>query len=342
MAHMLDIVNGKATMAYVGQTPWHSLGQELTPGASLAEWTKEAGLDWSVLRAQVLFRDGRQAGDIFHDHPFPINSYDGRDVLYRSDTGAALGVVSSDYNIVQPVEVLSFFDDIANSGGFDLETAGSLSGGRRIWALARINDGAPIIGHDIVRPYLLLTTSQDGTHATTAKLTAIRVVCHNTLTVSLQEQNEIVDKAVNTKVQVLHSARFNARQVRAQLGIFEGTFERWMIQTKAMAEQPIDLDTASEMAMDIAREIPKRVRGPGPVEVHLDESVAYLRIMELFQGAAIGSDIAQGQTKWQFINCVSQWIDHERGRTGAGRLNSAWFGAGNALKNFAYDLVLNH
>ena len=45
MAHMIDETTGKAAIAYVGKTPWHGLGQELTPGQDIPTWTREAGLD---------------------------------------------------------------------------------------------------------------------------------------------------------------------------------------------------------------------------------------------------------------------------------------------------------
>ena len=48
MAHELEIVDGKAQMAYVGELPWHGLGtkveEELTPD----QFQKVAGLDWTV------------------------------------------------------------------------------------------------------------------------------------------------------------------------------------------------------------------------------------------------------------------------------------------------------
>jgi phage/plasmid-like protein (TIGR03299 family) len=275
----------------------------------------------------------------------PIQRFPDRDVLYRSDTGSPLGIASHEYKVVQPKDVMSFFDDVVKLGKFQLETAGALSGGKRIWALARINDGAPIIGNDVVRPYLLLTTSFDGSMATVAKLTAIRVVCHNTLSVAIRDENDRVGAPISTMVKVNHAMQFNAREVRMQLGIFADAFEKWMIQTGALAQQEIDRNTASSMVCKVLATIPMKapVGSSDNMQVASTDpmdSLAYRKIMALFDGGAIGSDISEGPTKWQFINSITQWIDHERGRDRAGRLSSAWFGPGEALKRRAYELAL--
>lgn len=339
MAHMIDETTGVAAMAYLGEKPWHKLGHEMAAGASIEEWTVKAGLGWEVLRSPVLFRDARTFCGPQAEGYDPIRRYLDHDVLYRSDTGAPLGIASNHYKAVQPKDVMGFFDDLVKVGKFHLETAGALSGGRRIWALAKIGDGAPIIGQDIVRPYLLLTTSFDGSMATTAKLTAIRVVCHNTLSVAVRDDHTRASTTASSVVKVNHSMPFDARDVRTQLGIFAGTFEKWMIQTRRLARQKIDRETASRMALELTSEIPFRSSNSEPVEWPR-ESPAYHRIMALFDGQAIGSDLSEGPTKWQFINSVTQWIDHERGHDPGSRLNSAWFGPGEALKRKAYEIAL--
>jgi hypothetical protein len=39
------------------------------------------------------------------------------------------------------------------------------------------------------------------------------------------------------------------------------------------------------------------------------------------------------------LNAVTEMVDHERGRQGSTRLESAWFGTGAALKNRAMELL---
>ncbi len=40
MAHQIE------KMAYVGATPWHGLGSQLTQKQPIEVWQREAGMDW--------------------------------------------------------------------------------------------------------------------------------------------------------------------------------------------------------------------------------------------------------------------------------------------------------
>jgi phage/plasmid-like protein (TIGR03299 family) len=306
MAHMIDTTTGTAAMAYAGKTPWHGLGQTLSADADIATWTREAGLAYTVLESPVLFRTAAATEP---------ELFKGRKVLHRSDTGAPLAVVSDGYHVVQPAEVMGFFDNLVKLGGFQLETAGALSYGRRVWALASVGAGADIVEGDTVKPYLLLGTSYDGTMATVAKFTTVRVVCNNTITAALGDNS--------ASVRVLHSERFDADAVRMELGIVANNWER--------------LTMSATEADAFVSELLKPYH-TGKIEI--SESRAYKRIIKLFEGAAIGSDIdGVTGTRWGMLNAVTELIDHERGRSDNTRLESAWFGTGAAIKNRAMDLL---
>jgi phage/plasmid-like protein (TIGR03299 family) len=326
--HQIDVSTGTAAIAFVGATPWHKLGQRLTADADIGTWTREAGLAWEVLRAPVQYAVGEQ---------FELHTMLVRDVLYRGDTNQPLGVVGKNYHIVQPEQVMGFFDKLVRVGGFSLETAGALSDGKRIWALAKIGEGAPIIGQDHVMPYLLLSTSYDGTMATTAKLTTIRVVCNNTITAALYEPGTKNNgRGIATTVKVNHNAKFNADQVRKDLGIFTNSFDKWIIQTKMLAQQEINLDKAADMTAKLIAPTMKAQEGK---VVDVTANKGYKRVMELFDGQAIGADMA-GFTKWGWLNAVTQLVDHERGKDQGRRLNSAWFGDGDRMKSAAYQIAI--
>jgi hypothetical protein len=54
MSHELEIVDGKAMMAYAGDVPWHGLGTKVSTDLSPREMMVEAGLDWSVEKHPAL------------------------------------------------------------------------------------------------------------------------------------------------------------------------------------------------------------------------------------------------------------------------------------------------
>lgn len=333
MAHMIDETTGRAAMAYVGHTPWHGLGRALTAGSSIEEWTREAGLQYDVLESAVEYTTPAVTGH---------QVWPARKVLHRSDTGAPLAVVSKDYHVVQPAQVMGFFARLVDVGGFQLETAGALSDGKRVWALAQVGAAAPVLDGDLVKPYLLLGTSYDGTMATVAKFTAIRVVCNNTITAAVggsvngrgvRGEAETDKGYLKSSVRVLHSERFDADAVRLQLGIVTSEFERFMVQSRQLANEPMTAEQADEFIAELLKPYHQ-----GKADIR--ESKAFKRTLDLFNGAAIGADIpGVAGNRWAMLNAVTQLVDHERGRSDNTRLESAWFGTGAAIKNRALELL---
>jgi len=328
MGHMIDETTGRAAIAYAGRTPWHGLGQQLSEGADIDTWTREAGLGYSVQACDVQYETPAVTG---------LQSWPERKVLTRSDTGAPLAVVSKDYRVVQPAEVMDFFRKLTAIGGFQMETAGALSHGRRVWALARVGDGAPVVDGDLVKPYLLLGTSYDGTMATIAKFTAIRVVCNNTITPAVNGRADETDKGyLKSSVRVLHSAQFDADAVRLQLGIVADQFERFIVQSRQLARIDMNFTQADQFVQELLRPYHQSA-------LEITDTKAYKRVIELWQGRAIGSDILSASkvsgSRWAMLNAVTQLVDHERGRSDNTRLESAWFGTGAALKNRALELL---
>ena len=317
MAHMIDTTTGTAAIAYVGKKPWHGLGRELQPGATIEQWTEQAGLAYTVLESPVLYNTPAVTG---------LQAWPNRKVLHRSDTGAPLAVVSDGYRVVQPSEVMGFFGKLAEIGGFELETAGALSDGKRIWALAKVGPQADVIDGDIVRAYLLLGTSYDGTMATVAKFTGVRVVCNNTITQALGTEN-------SGTVRVLHSERFDPDAVRLELGIVSDQWERFLATSRKLAAVPMAQEEADSFVQALLK--PYHTG-----RLAIEETRGYKRIMQLFNGAAIGSGIpGVAGTRWAMLNAVTELIDHEKGRTSSTRMESAWFGTGATMKNKAMELL---
>jgi phage/plasmid-like protein (TIGR03299 family) len=329
MAHMLAETNGKTAMAYVGETPWHGLGQKLTVDAGLDTWIKEAGFDWSIRRAKVRYALSHNVND---QTPGNLRAIDDKVVLHRSDSGNALGVVSDNYKVVQPKQIAEFFRDLVEGEGFKMETMGMLFDGRKFWALAHIGDEAHILdAKDRIGGYLLLSTSADGSAATEARFTSVRAVCWNTLSFALTSK---------ANVKVSHRSKFDPTAVKGQLGI-QGheAFAGFINTMRTLAEKPASWADLITMTTEL---LSPGVAAKGIEEVQkVAETKVAHRIGDLALGAAIGADLKGTKgTAYGWLQAVTQFVDHEtRARSAENRLNSAWFGLGETLKARALELA---
>ena len=313
MAHEIS------SMAYVGATPWHGLGNQLTEQQPIHIWLKEAGMDWSIQQSDVLFNADSSA--------LHIRSHSDAKVLYRSDSLEPLSVVSNRYKVVQPHEVLNFYKDLVSVGGFELETAGVLKGGRKLWALAKTGQEAKIKGNDRIKAYLLLATSCDGTLCTTAQFTSVRVVCNNTLQMATRDSNGAV--------KVPHSTKFDPSQVKEALGIGFANWESFMTNLKQLSQRTVSQQEADSFIRTVLNE-------PELTEENVQGSKMFQTVNTLYQGKGMGSELSSASgTAWGLVNAMTEYVDHHRrARNQDNRLDSAWFGQGAILKQKAFNQAL--
>ena len=168
-----------------------------------------------------------------------LNAMDDRFVLMRSDTEEALSVVSGDYQVVRPKEILEFYRDLVQQCGYSLETAGALNGGRKVWALAKtgLDGSVGEDGQDRLAAYLLLATSCDKTLATTVAFTSIRAMCQNTLSFAAND----VKSNKRLHVKVPHNLRFDAEQIEKSLGLIDVAWSGFIKQVHRMTRRQLRL-----------------------------------------------------------------------------------------------------
>lgn len=315
MAHQVH------SMAYVNEVPWHGLGNQLTKKQPIEVWAQQAGMAFDIKESPVRFMT-ESAGSLGAIMSFPEQK-----VLYRSDTKAALSVVSNRYQVVQPREILEFYRDLTEISGFELETAGVLKEGRKVWALAKTNHSTELKGKDTVNGYLLLATACDGTLATTAQFTSIRVCCHNTLAVALNGSNNAI--------KVPHNTTFDAQTVKRQLGISVTSWDEFMYRMKMLSERKLKSIEVSRFLLNVFTDSNSASTG-------LSNERAIKKVEELFNGQGKGSELASSKnSSWGILNAVTQYVDHERrAKSIDHRLDSAWFGNGASIKQKAMDQAL--
>lgn len=319
MSHNLTTTNGQVEFAYrlADGMPWHGLGQPMQGHETIDEWRVAAGMDWKIKRSKVRYATAHNQGpDSFLELP-------DQHVLFRSDTHAALGVVSDKYKVVQPADVLEFFRDIARAGGLELSAAGTILGGRRFWATAKIGEMSPTSVKDKIGGYLLISTSADGSLSTEVRRTTIRTVCNNTLTMALKDSP--------ASVKVTHRSEFDPDQVRSFMGLNEAAWEAFRHQVMSLANKPLTLERAEELAVEIIGGNQDKVR----------TSAGFNKVMDLFvrdgQGAMLDGVAGTG---WGLVNAFTEYADHwSRARSEENRFVSSQWGPGAALKERALSVL---
>lgn len=359
MAHDLALKsNGEYAMFFVGETPWHGHGQPIRIGATAEEAATAGGFNWQALAAPVTYTDHNGTPRAFGD----------KKILFRSDTGAPLSVVGDGYQVVQPLEVIDFFKGELEAQGWRLHTGGILDEGRRIWTMASRGGAFSVGKGDTVTENLLLATSLDGTLATTAALTSIRVVCANTLGMSLRaakrnkDFKQKADGTVNA-ARVSHRSTFDASAIRRAMGLADQTQADTAATYQALAAAPISMEQARDILRGIfGAPVPtKRATDDAKAAAALQASALLARLgasaaaaapmidvreqrsvastLALFAGGMRGADLPGVKgTAWGLLNAVTEHIDHEQGRDGT-RLAAAWFGRGAKFKAEAFDAI---
>lgn len=321
MAHQLNFSRGKTSMMYVNEVPWHGLGQKLDNLATAKECIEAAQLDFKVEKWPVL---GKSKGGIM------TKVSDTHFATVRTDTNQILGTVGTGYQPVQNVDGFSFFDALIGDGEAVYETAGALGLGERVWMLAKLPDYIRIgKSDDIINKYLLLLMSHDGKSSIVAKLTPVRVVCNNTLSLALTDGEQ--------QVRVRHSR--NAKQKLEQAHKLLQLTNKVYDQVSAAFEK-MSLIKVSES--QLMRYINALVPDNADSENHTRTEKARAEIFELAhvgQGAEL--ETAKG-TLWGGYNAAVEYADHVRSYRGGdnGRLNSLWFGSGERFKQGAFDLAM--
>lgn len=339
MSHEIDMSNNRENMVYVGDTPWHRLGTAFDGNEDFDQWRIAAGFNWEAESKALHYK----AQPVYLGQDDVNIALPSHKALVRSDTGTVLGVVGKDYKVVQPSDVLGFFKDIAfaSDGRYTMETAGCLFDGRRIWALAKTQNEIKIGANDIIKPYLLLGTGFDGKISTFASYTAVRVVCHNTLSMA------VGSNCVNADIRITHAQTFNANDVKHALGLIESaeadTLAGFAETANTLAGRPVnDTEVFTYFAGLYG---PKREKGQSVQSLRIADFTNSQKrnidqLIRLFQGGP-GAELESSKgTSWGLVNAVTHFEDFKRGKDAQRRLQSAGFGAGANRKKEAVKVAL--
>lgn len=307
MAHLVE------TMAYAGETPWHGLGVQVIDDLTPAQMLEKAGLDWTVDKYPTFCEiDGQK-----------IATSD--QALVRSSDKKVLSIVSDDWHPVQNHEAFEFFNDFVMAGDMKMHTAGSLRGGNNVWALAKVNESFEILGGDKVDSYLLFSNPHEYGKSIDIRFTPIRVVCNNTLTLSLSSSSDLM-------VRLNHRRSFDPELVKRTLGVAHNKMNSYKEAAEFLSSKRYTVDNLNDYLKEIFPALSKENK-----DVMSRPAEQVLAVMETQPGAQYGEG-----SWWSAFNAVTYATDHLLGHSTESRLQSAWYGQNRQRKVKALSKAIEY
>jgi len=211
MAHEVE------TMFVARKLAWHGLGTFVPEAVQSDEALMLSGLDWTVGLEPAFAEDGTKVPST--------------QLTRRSSDGRILGVVGDRYTVFDNHELFDFGDSLAEYGA-RYESAGSLQEGKKVFATMVIEKPLVIEG-DAHIPYLIMASSHDGSMATRALLSPVRVVCMNTLRLALAQSHRTFT--------IRHTASAPAaiEEARRTLGLTFQYYDEFEEEVRVLMAQPV-------------------------------------------------------------------------------------------------------
>lgn len=306
MAHLIE------TIAYAGETPWHGIGKPVINDLTPAQMLVEAGLDWRVEKVPLYAEyNGR-------------NYETGRCALIRDrlvtnmETGETeeehriLTFTTGNWNPVQNEEAFAFFHDFVMAGDMEMHTAGSLSDGEVVWCLAKTKESFALHKNDQVDNYLLFTNYHRFGSANDIRMTPIRVVCNNTLTLSLSKRSDQM-------VKINHRKPFDPEEAKNLLGVASLKLGKYQELAEFLSKKRYTTDKVKEYFGHLFEPTSTKNK-----EAKV-ESRAAKYLYEVVLNEQPGAEYGEGSW-WQAFNAVTYYTNHEAGNRPDSRLNNVWYG----------------
>ena len=293
---------------------WHGIGTVVESEKTAKEAVTLAKLDYNVNMVNLF------AGQEYQ-------KLDNHRAIIREDSKDVLGITTKKYKIVQNANAFSFFDVVVGEGQAIYHSAGALGKGERIWILAKLNGDITVSKDDIVQKYLCLTNSHDGKSSLRMYFTPVRVVCQNTLNMSM------ADAKNGISIRHTGNIQYKVNEARRVLGIsidYYKQFEQIIMQMENKQLQVEELNKYFDAVLKINDEEKTSTRKD-------NQKNDLLSLFERGQGQTEGNK----HSLWKAYNAVTEYTDHYRTvknieKDSSNKLSSIWFGSGAKLKEKAY------
>lgn len=295
---------------------WEDAGADIGEAKTAEQMIDAAGLNWTVDLKPVYYKTSEKS-DVLHAIP-------GRSAVVRNDDKSALAVVGSDYVPFQNSEVFTFGDNLTDGGAKWGPTAGSLRGGKWIWAMMTFDKGLKIGGVDAYQRLLLLSTSHDGSKGIGAANVFNRVVCENTFNLALATASHVWT--------VRHTKTAEGKLLMAREALelsFEGAKEFQIEMEKLLKAKLLVKGKEFDTFLDTLLK--------GKFKDKTLETVK-ADITALASGGNLEN---VKDTRYGALQAVGEYFEHDeaRNRTPEGKMTSTMMGQARSVRNRAFALL---
>lgn len=322
--------NGKSNFIYNNEKsiPWSTLGESVKGCFSVKEILEKVpamGMQAEKRQLSVCINGVYQLVDAWG--------------IFRTDNDIMLGAVGKQYTVIQIADAFNFVDNLLeNIEGAHYDTAGLLYGGEQFFLSASIPysiapDRAP---DDKTECYLFFTSSHDGSLSATTKLTGLRPVCSNTISMILNSKG-------HGTLKVRHSAGGHERLNKAQRlisGITQNV-ETLKVKFDKLAGRKINEENSTRIMNRLfGKDWKDSTQKRNQVE----------NIAQLFDYNDGNAFPEIGGSAYAMLQSITNYVDHERGVRMTDRVKgldeqqvrtqNALFNGGEQLKQQAIEIVL--
>jgi len=297
VAHNIARIAGTDQAWYADKPAWHGLGN-VTPGAKTAR---------QVVKAVPVFSERVETAPVYMKAGGKLIELADFRATYRVKSKLPLGVVSTDYTVLQDSDALVTLEAVVNAARrASFVTAGALGKGEKLFAsidLSKVTDLTIKRDPSRQESHLFGTWAHDGSGALRVGLYGNRVECQNMLNAALGYSE---GRGLLVSIRHVGDLTEHLREAQHVLGFIEKQAKAHVALMNALNSVPVPTPTQKWLNsfLDQLVPIPPEMERPASREVARNE------IRGLF--AHSKTLVGVPQSPYRVLQAVAEYADHYR------------------------------
>ena len=249
----------------------------------------------------------------------------------RTDNEYQLGIVGNSYEIVQNADQFGVFQEFADQGLVSFENGGMFGGGKRTYIQAVLPSTIDINldRGDVIKKYITIVSSHDGSVSLQAFVSDVRIICTNTFMLAI--------KTGQHKTKIKHTPNANKRLDEA-IQIIQNALE-----SHSEMDEFIMATTRTKEFND--REVQKFVELMLPaVETGKGKEISTQKknqrdelLLNIHEG--IGQEVIGRNNLYKLFNGVTTWTSNVLAEKAENSLEFLTYANGSKLNTRAFELA---